>query len=159
MPITAIRISPGFSSCTRRRGARESGSGARTRRGLLPRPRSITFNQMVDIQRPGLDRTFHAVADPTRRAILATLARGDATVGDLAARFPISLNGVSKHIQVLERAGLVERQVRGREHRLSLNADPLADAAAWLTRYRAFWTVRLDALERFLVSKKKSKKR
>ena len=114
---------------------------------------------MVELRSAALDATFRAVADPTRRAILATLAQGDANVGDLAARFPISLNGVSKHIQVLERAGLVERHVHGREHRLTLNANPLADAAAWLTEYRAFWTDRLDALARFLVSDKKPRRR
>jgi DNA-binding transcriptional ArsR family regulator len=90
---------------------------------------------------------FGAVADPTRRAILDTLARGEVTVGELAARFPISLNGVSKHIRVLERAGLITRDVRGREHRLTFDARPLEDAAAWMERYRAFWESRLDALE------------
>jgi DNA-binding transcriptional ArsR family regulator len=88
---------------------------------------------------PLLDQVYAAIADPTRRAILAALATGDLNVGALAARFPISLNGVSKHVQVLERAGLVERTVRGREHRLRLNAAPLRDATQWLEHYRAFW--------------------
>ncbi|PYO72565.1 MAG: transcriptional regulator, partial [Gemmatimonadetes bacterium] len=69
-------------------------------------------------RQPLLDRVYGAIADPTRRAILAVLARGDANVGTLAGRFPISFNGVSKHVKVLERAGLVTRTVRGREHRL-----------------------------------------
>ena len=95
-----------------------------------------------------LDEVYGAIADPTRRAILGALARGDANVGDLAARFPISFNGVSKHVQVLERAGLIRRTVRGREHRLRLNPAPLRKAAAWLEHYRGFWEARLDALER-----------
>jgi DNA-binding transcriptional ArsR family regulator len=101
-----------------------------------------------------LDRVYGAIADPTRRAILGVLARGDATVGDLARRFPMSLNGVSKHVKVLERAGLVARTVQGREHQLRLQPDPLRDAARWLDHYRAFWDVRLDALEAFLVKQR-----
>ena len=97
-----------------------------------------------------LDHVYGALADPTRRAILASLAYGDAKVGSLADRFPISLNGVSKHVKVLERAGLVSRTVRGREHWLRLRAKPLVDAARWLDHYRGFWNDRLDALERFL---------
>ena len=97
-----------------------------------------------------LDRIYAAIADPTRRAILAQLAEGQINVGDLAARFPISLNGVSKHVKVLERAGLVQREICGREHQLQLLAEPLREAEAWLQRYRAFWTARLEALERFL---------
>lgn len=93
---------------------------------------------------------YGAIADPTRRAILAVLARGDANVGTLAGRFPISFNGVSKHVKVLERAGLVTRTVRGREHRLRLNPAPLREAVRWLAHYRAFWNTRLDALEALL---------
>jgi len=78
------------------------------------------------------------------------LARGDANVGTLAGRFPISFNGVSKHVKVLERAGLVTRTVRGREHRLHLNPAPLREAVRWLAHYRAFWNTRLDALEALL---------
>ncbi len=81
------------------------------------------------------------------------LAGGENTVGELANRFPISFNGVSKHVKVLERAGLVERRVRGREHRLRLRAEPLREAARWLEHYREFWETRLDALEAFLVRK------
>ena len=98
-----------------------------------------------------LDHVYAAIADPTRRAILATLARGEATVGSLAQQFPISFNGVSKHVKVLERAGLVDRRVRGREHRLRLRPAPLQEAARWLDHYRVFWGERLDALERMLV--------
>lgn len=99
-----------------------------------------------------LTRVYGAIADPTRRAILGVLARGDATVGSLAARFPISFNGVSKHVKVLERAGLVARTVTGREHRLRLRPAPLRDAADWLEHYRGFWEGRLEALEAYLAS-------
>lgn len=102
---------------------------------------------------PVLDQVYGAIADPTRRAILGILAEGEINVGSLAERFPISLNGVSKHVKVLERAGLVGRTVRGREHRLRLNAEPLREAADWLEHYRAFWDTRLAALETFLLKK------
>jgi DNA-binding transcriptional ArsR family regulator len=102
-----------------------------------------------------LDQVYDAIADPTRRAILGILAEGEINVGSLAERFPISLNGVSKHVKVLERAGLVERTVQGREHRLRLNAEPLREAATWLEHYRMFWDTRLDALEEFLVKKER----
>jgi DNA-binding transcriptional ArsR family regulator len=100
-----------------------------------------------------LDHVYGAIADPTRRAILAALAGGEVNVGDLAGRFPISFNGVSKHVKVLERAGLVERRIQGREHRLRLKAAPLREAARWLEHYRAFWETRLDALETLLVAR------
>jgi DNA-binding transcriptional ArsR family regulator len=102
-----------------------------------------------------LDQVYGAIADPTRRAILGILAEGEANVGSLAERFPISLNGVSKHVKVLERAGLVERTVRGREHRLRLNAEPLREASMWLEHYRTFWDTRLAALESFLLEKER----
>jgi DNA-binding transcriptional ArsR family regulator len=98
-----------------------------------------------------LDQVYGAIADPTRRAILEILADGELNVGSLADRFPISLNGVSKHVKVLERAGLVERTVQGRQHRLRLNAEPLHQASMWLEHYRTFWDTRLDALEAFLL--------
>ena len=94
-----------------------------------------------------LDRVYGAIADPTRRAMLGILARGDVNVGMLAQRFPISFNGVSKHVKVLEQAGLVRRSVRGREHWLALRPAPLRDASRWLEHYREFWDNRLDALE------------
>jgi DNA-binding transcriptional ArsR family regulator len=106
---------------------------------------------MVSPHEPALDKVYGALADPTRRSILTVLARGDVTVGRLANRFPMSFNGVSKHVKVLERAGLVERTVHGREHRLRLRAAPLGAAARWLDHYRAFWDARLDALEALLV--------
>jgi DNA-binding transcriptional ArsR family regulator len=104
-----------------------------------------------------LDQVYAALADPTRRAILGILAEGEANVGSLAERFPISLNGVSKHVKVLERAGLVERTIEGREHRLRLNPAPLREASMWLERYRTFWDARLGALEAFLADKARGK--
>lgn len=97
-----------------------------------------------------LDRTFSALADPTRRAILARLTEGEATVNDLAEPFPISVQAVSKHLKVLERAGLISR---GRDAQLRpsrLEAAPLRDAAAWIADYRAFYEGRLDRLEEHL---------
>jgi DNA-binding transcriptional ArsR family regulator len=98
-------------------------------------------------ERSGLDQTLVALADPTRRAILTRLSRGPARVTELAEPFDISLNSVSKHIRILERAHLVRRRKRGREHILSLDPRPLEEAAEWMERQRSFWTARLDALE------------
>jgi DNA-binding transcriptional ArsR family regulator len=100
--------------------------------------------------RSDLDQTLMALADPTRRAILQRLSRGEARVTELARPFAISLNSVSKHIRMLERADLVRRRRAGREHLLSFNPRPLDEAAAWIETQRAFWTARLDALEREL---------
>jgi DNA-binding transcriptional ArsR family regulator len=102
-----------------------------------------------------LNRVYGAIADPTRRAIVGVLASGQVTVGTLAGRFPISFNGVSKHVKVLEQAGLVRRSVRGREHWLALRPAPLRDASRWLEHYRQFWDDRLDALEDFLLREQK----
>ncbi len=101
---------------------------------------------------PRLNRVYAAIADPTRRAILGVLAGGEFNVGSLAGRFPISFNGVSKHVKVLERAGLVRRRVRGREHWLRLRPEALREATRWLEHYRAFWDARLDALEALLLA-------
>ena len=94
-----------------------------------------------------LDHTLIALADPTRRAILQHLSRGEARVTELAKPFAISLNSVSKHIRILERADLVKRRVSGREHFLTFNPAPMESAAEWMERHRIFWTERLDALE------------
>jgi DNA-binding transcriptional ArsR family regulator len=96
-----------------------------------------------------LDRTFGALADSTRRAILATLASGDATVGELASPFKISRPAISKHLRVLERAGLVQRERDGRLSRCALDATAMREAAAWMNDYRVFWTGRLDSLARY----------
>lgn len=94
-----------------------------------------------------LDDTLIALADATRRGILQRLSAGQARVTEVAAPFEISLNSVSKHIRILERAGLVRRHVSGRDHYLSLDPGPLDEAAEWLVKSRDFWTARLDALE------------
>jgi|SRR5438067_12601114 len=99
---------------------------------------------------PGLDHVFAALSDPTRRAIVARLARGPSRVTDMAGRFPMSLNAVSKHLKVLERAGLLRRRRDGREHHLELRAAPLREIARWTSRYERFWNEKLDALEAFL---------
>lgn len=100
---------------------------------------------------PQLDHTLLALADPTRRAILARLSAGEVRVTDLAAPFSISLNSVSKHIQILERAQLVRRRRSGREHLLSFNRAPLDAAAAWIEAQRTMWTVSLDTLDTVLL--------
>ncbi len=100
-----------------------------------------------------LDRVFSAVSDSTRRSILDRLVDSDARVTDVASAFPISLNSTSKHIRVLEGAGLVRRSVRGREHILSLDAAPLAEAAEWVEHYRTFWSDQLASLEAFVAGR------
>lgn len=97
-----------------------------------------------------LDRTLVALADPTRRAILRRLSEGEARVTELAEPFAMSLNAVSKHIRMLERAHLVRRRRSGREHFLTFNPQPLDEAAAWIESQRAFWSARLDALDAIL---------
>jgi DNA-binding transcriptional ArsR family regulator len=97
-----------------------------------------------------LDRTFGALADPTRRRILERLAGGQCRAGQLAAPFAMSLPAISKHLRVLERAGLVRRHRLGREHRLELAARPIKDALRWMEQYRRFWEGSLDALANYL---------
>jgi DNA-binding transcriptional ArsR family regulator len=97
-----------------------------------------------------LTSTFAALADPTRRAILSRLAAGEARVTELAKPFPISLNSVSKHIRMLERADLVRRRKQGREYILSLNAEPLVRTAQWMDEQRRLWTWRLGELDKIL---------
>ncbi|MGY0558183.1 MULTISPECIES: ArsR/SmtB family transcription factor [unclassified Lysobacter] len=105
---------------------------------------------MVDKYSPPLDTVFRALSDPTRRAMLHDLAAGQRTVSELAAPFDISLAGASKHIQVLERAGLIQREVQGRVHTCRLDAGPLHAGAEWLRHYERFWTGKLDVLEAIL---------
>ena len=97
-----------------------------------------------------LSTTFAALADPTRRAILARLARGEAAVGELARPFPISGPAISRHLRVLEQARLIERRVDAQWRRCRLRAEPLAAAAGWLETYRKFWDERLENLARYL---------
>jgi DNA-binding transcriptional ArsR family regulator len=105
---------------------------------------------MVNYKSGLLDTTFSALADPTRRAILEQLARGECSVTELASPFNVSLPAISKHLRVLERAGLLAREKYGRVHRCCLAADPLKEAVDWIARYRHFWETQLDALDRYL---------
>src|SRR5919205_104498 len=105
---------------------------------------------MVKYSARTLDRTFAALADPTRRRILAHLARGDRRVTDLARPHAISLPAVSKHLRVLEKAGLLRRRRYGRVHEMQLEAKPLKQAAKWVEEYRKFWEGSLDRLAAYL---------
>jgi len=104
-----------------------------------------------------LDQTLLALADPTRRAILQRLSRGEARVTELAQPFDMSLNAVSKHIRILERADLVRRRTAGREHFLSFNRQQLDELATWIETQRAEWNARLDALEALLKAEDEAK--
>jgi len=118
----------------------------------------LILNRMVNYSSAPLDATFGALADPTRRAILARLARGEAMVTELAEPFRVSLPAISKHLRVLESAGLLEREIDGRVHRCRLAVEPMKNAAAWIEQYRVFWESQLGALEKYLetaVSKEK----
>ena len=105
-----------------------------------------------------LDAAFSALSDPTRRAIVERLARGPRRVTELAEPFEMSLAAVSKHIQVLERAGLVKRTREGREHVLSLDARPMREVVRYATKFEKFWNERIVLLEAFVIEKEKEKK-
>ncbi len=105
---------------------------------------------MVELEASRLDAAFHALGDATRRRMLRELAGGERTVGQLAQPFAMSLAAASKHIKVLESAGLIRREVRGRTHVCRLDPGPLASAHEWLSVYERFWTARLDVLEGLL---------
>src|SRR5919106_2923293 len=105
---------------------------------------------MVNYMTTSLDHTFAALADPTRRAILARLASGVCCVSELAEPFDMSLPAISKHLRVLEQTGLLAREKDGRMHRCCLTSDPLRHAAEWLSAYRRFWEKQLDALGHYL---------
>jgi DNA-binding transcriptional ArsR family regulator len=109
------------------------------------------LNQMLEDQ--VLDRTYAALADPTRRALLIALRAGEARITDLAAPMPMTFAGVSRHIGVLESAGLVRRAVRGREHWLSIRPEGLDAAEDWISEQSAFWSRRADALAARLARK------
>jgi DNA-binding transcriptional ArsR family regulator len=94
-----------------------------------------------------LDTTFHALADPTRRGMLANLALGEKSIGELGEPFRMTFAGASKHVKVLERAGLVERRKSGRRYLCALKAEPLAEAEQWLRQWEHFWNARLDRLQ------------
>jgi DNA-binding transcriptional ArsR family regulator len=105
---------------------------------------------MVELRAPELSHIFHALSDSTRRRMLRELALGERTVGELAQPFAMSLAAASKHIKVLESAGLIRREVRGRAHLCRLDPGPLETAHEWLSFYERFWTARLDLLDRLL---------
>lgn len=112
---------------------------------------------MVEVYADRLDNVFHALSDRTRRSMLRSLSEGECSIGDLAAPFAMSFAGASKHVKVLEDAGLVRREVRGRRHVCRLNAEQLAEAEAWLRYYERFWTSRLDTLESLLRAEDEAK--
>lgn len=105
---------------------------------------------MVNSRSQQLDETFFALSDPTRRAILARLAAGDASVAELSAPFSISAPAISKHLRVLERAGLLAQHRDGRVRQCHLLAEPLKEAAEWVEKYRQFWEGQLDRLAEYL---------
>lgn len=113
-----------------------------------------TFNQMVELSDPALDTVFHALSDPTRRAIVARLAEGDCSISALAEPFEMSFAAISKHVKRLEEAELVSRRVEGRTHICSLEAATMAKAYRWLSAYETFWSGRLDALEALLAERR-----
>lgn len=106
-----------------------------------------------------LDATFSALSDPTRRAILTRLARGDTSVGELARPFTMSLPAVSKHLRVLERAGLLKQNREGRVRKCRLQAAPMRAADEWIECYRHFWTDQLDALAEYLEQSQERKEK
>ena len=124
--------------------------------------RSVDYSGCVSIlnrmvEHSHLDAVFHALADPTRRAMLGQLAERELTIGELATPFEMSFAGASKHVRVLEKAGLVTRTIQGRTHLCRLEAAPLAEADAWLRRYQKFWNEKLDSLEALLRAEDEAK--
>ena len=117
---------------------------------LTPVPLAIIFNLMVNNQSETLDAIFSALGDPTRRGILAQLAKGEARVTDLAAPYQMSLPAVSKHLRVLEDAGLLKKEKDGRVIRCRCDPEPLKSAAEWIETYQRFWETQFDALAEYL---------
>jgi len=107
---------------------------------------------------PQLDQVFFALSDSTRRGILARLSEGGATIGELAAPFKISKPAVTKHMKILERAGLIDRRIEGRKHKCSLSTSGLKTAEDWINFHRRFWESRFDALENLLTEQESKKK-
>ena len=110
---------------------------------------------MIESHPHTLDSVFLALGHPIRRQILMRLAQGAATVTDIAEPFELSLNAISKHLKVLEKAGLIRRQVLGREHYCSISPQPLEEVSNWLNYYQGFWMSRLDAMEQELLARKR----
>ena len=103
-----------------------------------------------------LDETFRALADPTRRGMLARLALGEKSIGELAEPFAMSFAGASKHVKVLEEAGLIARRKVGRTHFISIDAKPLEEAERWMRQWERFWNSRLDRLQALVESEEQS---
>jgi DNA-binding transcriptional ArsR family regulator len=116
---------------------------------------SVSFNQMVE-NPPSLDRVYRALAEPTRRLLLVALRDGDARITDLAAPLAMSFAAVARHVGALEGAGLVTRDVRGREHWLSVRPTALYDAGQWIAEQTEFWEGRADALAAHLEQRRRS---
>ena len=114
----------------------------------------LTFKPMVE-DTSRLDRVYRALGDPTRREMLAALRSNDARITDLAAPLPISFAAVARHVAALEDANLISRDIRGREHWLSIRADGLRDAEAWIAEQTAAWSARSDALAAHLEARRK----
>jgi len=140
MQVIFLRKNPRFFSCTP---------------GGIVR----TVNHMVKCSPRLLNRTFGALSDPTRRRILEELAHGDRCVTDLAKPYAMSLPAVSKHLRVLERAGLVRRERCGRVHRLKLEAKPMKGVQQWIEEYRRFWEESFDRLDEYLKELQAKEKR
>ncbi len=115
------------------------------------------FNLMVESKTRALDNVFQALTDPTRRAMLKSLSAGELNIGELAAPFEMSLAAASKHVKVLERAGLVTRVIQGRTHVCRLDPRPLAEADEWLRFYEQFWHRQLNALDASLKAEGRAK--
>ncbi|MEE9393848.1 MAG: metalloregulator ArsR/SmtB family transcription factor [Planctomycetota bacterium] len=128
---------------------RQVGTPKTTRKGLAPVALVFIVNHMVDYA-ISLSATFAALSDPTRRTILNRLAKGTTMVTELAKPFEMSLAAVSKHLKVLERAGLIVRSKVGREHHIQIEAKPLAEAQNWIATYAKFWEQQFDNLDLFL---------
>jgi DNA-binding transcriptional ArsR family regulator len=111
---------------------------------------AVKVNHMVNYSAPSLDSVFGALADPTRRCILELLARAECRVAELACRFSISAPAISRHLRVLEKAGLIVRRRDGRVHRLRLEGRRMQDASAWIDQYRGFWEDQFSSLARYL---------
>lgn len=114
----------------------------------------LLFNLMVEYNEEILDSTFHALADSTRRDILFRLARNEHTVNEIAEPYDISLAAVSKHLKVLEKAGLIKKKKTGRKYHCRMNPEPLIPVSLLLKKYRSFWNNRLDEMEGFIDQQK-----
>lgn len=114
-------------------------------------PANLTIvHQMVNNREDKLNLIFSALSDPTRRAMLVSLAKSEQSIAELSAPFDISKSAITKHIKVLENAGLLKRTVDGRVHHCRLEVKPLKTASSWITFYEKFWNEKLDALDAYL---------